>query len=104
MSKDPLYDDSGDDIFITQTAPEYSMLEQNEDYDCSYLNSQYESNWSIPLGDVEYVDYSNQHDNSSTVPSSPLVNEYSRQVEENFEPLISEDYFADDENVSKIRM
>ena len=57
-------DDSGDELLITQTAPEYKFLEQNEEYDCSYLNSQYENNWSIPVGKVEYWDFSNKPDTS----------------------------------------
>ena len=39
---DPFCDDSAEDLFITQTAPEYECLKQEEEYDCSYLNSQYE--------------------------------------------------------------
>ena len=91
--------DSSDDMFITQSAPEYEFLEQNEDYDCSYLNSQYEENWLILLGEVEYVDFSNQHDNSSEVPQV-LENDYTIAHEQNFEHLVAEGYFGDDENVS----
>ena len=97
---DPCYDDSGDDIFITQTAPEYKDLEQDEEYDCLYLNSQYEQNWSVPLGEVEYWDFSNQPDNSSDVPSSALENDYTGPAEQVFDSLVSEEYFADGENVS----
>ena len=97
---DPFYDDSGDDIFITQTAPEYKDLEQDEEYDCSYLNSQYKQNWSVPLGEVEYWDFSNQPDNSSDVPSSPLKNDYTGPAEQVFDSLVFEEYFADGENVS----
>ena len=67
--------DSCEDMFITQTAPGYKFLEQDEEYDCSYLDSQYESNWSIPLGEVEYVDFTYQADNSSEVPEV-LENDY----------------------------
>ena len=93
-------DDSGDELLITQTAPEYKFLEQNEEYDCSYLNSQYENNWSIPVGKVEYWDFSNKPDNSSVIPSFPFENDYTKCHEEDFQVLVSEDYFSDDENVS----
>ena len=93
-------DDSSEDLFITQTALEYKMLEQDDDYDCSYLNSQHEANWSVPLGDVEYWDFSDQKDNSSVAPSLPISNEYTKKP--SFDSLVSEEYFADDENVSKI--
>ena len=103
MEKDPLYDDSGDDIFITQTAPETdNILDQSVEYECDYLNSQYEENWSIPLDNVEYCDFSNQPDNSSVAPSLPLVNDYTRKRNgKEFDGIISEEYFADDE-VSQI--
>ena len=91
---------SCEDLFITQSAPEYEFLEQNEEYDCSYLDSQYEQNWSVPVGDVEYWDFSDQRDNSSEVPSSPFENDYTRARKDSFEVLVSDDYFADDENVS----
>ena len=101
-----LHDDSGEDLFITQTAPEYKPLEGEEDYDCSYLNSQYENNWSVPVGEVEFVDFSDQRDNSSVVPSQPIKNDWTRNeenvVEEKFDPLVAENYFGDDENVSLV--
>ena len=95
-------EDSGDEMFITQTAPEYQMLEHEVDYDCSYLNSQYEENWSIPVGEVEYWDFTNQPDNSSVAPSLPIVNDYTgnSEPEPAFQPLIGEEYFGDDEDVS----
>ena len=97
-----MMDDSSEDLFITQTAPEYEMLDQNDDYDCSYLNSQYEQNWSVPLGEVKYWDFSDQHDNSSVAPSLPIVNDYTtkKACEPEFDPLVTEGYFVDDENVS----
>ena len=95
-------DDSSEDLFITQSAPEYEFLEQNEEYDCSYLDSQYEDNWSIPLGDVEYWDFSNQPDNSSVAPTLPL--DYRKPVEKGFEKLVSDDYFAEDKNVSLLEL
>ena len=73
---DPFYDDSAEDLFITQTAPEYECLKQEEEYDCSYLNSQYEENWSVPVGEVEYWDFKDHIDNWSSVPSSPFENDY----------------------------
>ena len=92
--------DSSDDLFITQTAPEYKFVAQDEEYDCSYLNSQYEANWSVPVGEVEYWDFSNERDNSSEVPSSPFENDYTRARKQAFEEILSDDYFGDDENVS----
>ena len=91
--------DSCEDMVITQTAPEYKFHEQDEDYNCSYLDSQYESNWSVPLGEVEYVDFSDQPDSSSEVPEV-LENDYILACKCNFEELLSEGYFGDDENVS----
>ena len=87
-------DDSHNELFITQTAPEYKFLEQNEEYDCLYLKSQYKNNWSIPVDQVEYWDFSNQPDNSSVIPLSPFENDYTKACEEDFQVLVS------DENVS----
>ena len=94
-------DDRSEDLFITQTAPEYEMLEQSVDYDCSYLDSQYERNWSVPVGNVEYWDFSDQKDNSSVAPSLPIVNDCTCGQNSAFVPLVADDYFADDENVSR---
>ena len=69
--------------------------------DCSYLNSQYGSNWSVPFGDVEYWDFSNQKDNSSVAPSLPIVNDYTHGDNSAFIPLVGDDYLADDDTVSK---
>ena len=100
---DSLFNDSAEDLFITQTAPEYQILEESEEYDCSYLNSQYEEYWSVPIGEVEYVDFSDQRDNSYDVPSLPIKNDWTDDqdvVEEKFDPIAAEGYFADYENVS----
>ena len=94
--------DNCDDLFITQSAPEYQFLEQDEEYDCSYLDSQYEENWSIPVGEVEYWDFSNERDNSSEVPSSPFENDYTKAREPPCNKIVSEEYFGDDENVTCI--
>ena len=75
MDSDPLYDDSGDAIFLTQNTfserNTSSDLQKSQECDCPYLDSQYESNWSIPMGEVEYWDFSETPDNSSIAPSLP---------------------------------
>ena len=100
MAVSDLSDSAADDIFITQTAPEHNILDQSVEYGCDYLDSQYESNWSIPMGDVEYWDFTGHPDTSSVAPSLPLHNDFTSNQQEPFVPLDSDDYFADDENVS----
>ena len=58
----------------------------------------------VPVGEVEYWDFSDQHDNSSEIPNSPFENDYTRARKQAFDSIVSDEYFADDENVSFIAL
>ena len=91
--------DSGDEIFVTQsTFRDVNTQSAGEAVD--FLDDFYWNDiddHSFPE-EVTYWDFSNQPDNSSVVPSTQEIVEMFGDKKP-FEPLVSEEYFADDEKV-----
>ena len=93
---------SGDEIFIMQ-----STFRENCDVSTQGASNASEFFGDIFWGDIDdhsfpeevtYWDFSDQPDNSSEVPSTQQIVEMFGE-NKRFEPMVSDDYFADDEKV-----
>ena len=91
--------DSGE-IFITQSTFR-DVDTQGASNAVDFLDDYYWNDiddHSFPQ-DVTYWDFSNQPDNSSTVPSTQEIVEMFGE-QKAFEPMVSEEYFTDDQQVT----
>ena len=97
--------DSGDEIFITQNTFRSNLDAVNTQAASEAAEFLDEKFWEDIHDDnfpeeITYWDFTDHPDNSSTAPSTQEIVEMFGDKQEPFVPIVSDEYFADDEKVS----